>query len=131
MTARLYDAITVQNPDTGEFERTYGLLGTIKCYASGIAASGKDVPGTFESFNRQGEYSSTDYVRIVTRAPVEKDNIVSFIKSANGVMWEEDDGTPTIYDSNGSAPIVDASGNIVEYVTMLTRSEVQDVERLV
>ena len=131
MTARLYDSMTVQNPDTGEFERSHDLLGTIRCYASGIAASGKDVPGTFELFNRKGEYSSTDYVRLVTRAPVDKDQIISFIKSANGIMWTEDDGTPTIFDSNGSVPIVDASGNIVEYVTMLTRSEVQDVERLV
>jgi hypothetical protein len=130
MTAKVYAVSTVQNFDTGELERTYSILNTVKCFAAGIAASGKDVPGTFEMFNRRGEYSVTDYIRIWTSVPIDKQFVVSFVTDSNGTMWTEDNGDPTIFDSNGSVPIVNASGRIVEYLTMLTRSEVQDVEGL-
>jgi hypothetical protein len=130
MTASVYLMSTVQNFDTGELERTYSFLEKIKCFASGIAASGKDVPGTFESFNRRGEYSVTDYVRVWSSAPIDKQAVISFVTDSAGTLWTEDNGDPTIFDSNGSVPIVNASGRIVEYLTMLTRSEVQDVTGL-
>jgi hypothetical protein len=130
MTANVYLTSTAQNADTGEFERTSSFLEKIKCFASGIAASGKDVPGTFENFNRRGEYSATDYVRIWSMVPIDKQATVSFVTDSAGTIWAEDNGDPTIFDSNGSVPIVNASGKIVEYITMLTRSEVQDVSGL-
>jgi hypothetical protein len=130
MRASIYDSVTSQNEDTGEFERAYELVGSIKCYAAGVVASGKDVPGTFENFSRKGEYSSTDYVRIWSSGPISKQSVVSFVTDAAGTTWSEDDGTPTVFDSNGSVPIVNASGRTVEYLTMLTRSEVQDVQGL-
>jgi hypothetical protein len=130
MTAKVYLQQTSQDFDTGEFVRSYSSPRTVKCYASGIVASGKDVPGVFEMFSRKGEYSSTDFVRIITVSPLDKQAIVSFITSSNGIMWTEDSGVPTVFDANGSVPVVDASGRVVEYVTMLTRSEVQDAQNL-
>jgi hypothetical protein len=130
MKVSIYDAVTAQNEETGEFERSYVSVGVIRCFAAGIAASGKDVPGTFELFNRRGEYSSTDYIRIWSGSPISKQSVVSFVTDSKGTVWAEDDGTPTMFDSNGSVPIVNASGRIVEYLTMLTRSEVQDVTGL-
>jgi hypothetical protein len=126
MNASLFSEALGQDPDSGEFQRGYVFEGRIKCYAAGIAASGKDTPGTFESYTSQGIYSASDLVRIYTADPIPKAFKVSSIQDAKGVMWREDDDEPTIFDSNGSVPIVNAKGRIVEYVTMLTRSEVQD-----
>jgi hypothetical protein len=61
-----------------------------------------------------------------TKTPISKVYKLSLLKDANGTLWTEDDGEPTIFDSNGSVPVVGADGKIVEYVTMLTRAEVQD-----
>jgi hypothetical protein len=126
MSAALYSEVLTQNPDSGEFARGYSFEENISCYAAGIAASGKDTPGTYENFSGQGIYSSTDFLRVYTRYPIDKSYKVSLVQDARGTMWREDDGEPTIYDSNGSVPIVGADGIIVEYVTMLTRAEVQD-----
>lgn len=130
MTATLYSEDFVQNSESGEFSRTYSDEGQVSCYAAGVVASGKDVPGTFEEYTRTGFYSSTDMVRMYTSSPIPKDYKVSKITDANGVMWTEDHGDPTIFDSNGSTPVVSARGAILEYVSMLTRSEVQDVSIL-
>jgi len=128
MTAVLYAEETVQNEDTGGISRTYTEAGRIKCYATGIAASGKDVPGTYEGFSGQGIYSSSDLIRMYTAQPIPKEYKVSYVRDIEGTLWEEDgNGYPTIFDSNGSTPIVSAGGRIIEYVSLLTRSEVQDV----
>jgi hypothetical protein len=126
MSATLFLEETSQDEDSGEIVREYVQNGTIKCFASGIAASGKDVPGTFEQFSGQGIYSSTDYIRIYSGSPLPKDCKVSYVTDSEGTMWTEDDETPTIFDSNGSTPVVGAGGRIMEYVGMLVRSEVQD-----
>jgi hypothetical protein len=126
MRATLFSEALTQDLNTGEFVRGYSSLGVIRCYAAGIAASGKDTPGTYENFSGQGAYSSTDYLRMYTAFTVPKDYKVSFVTDASGILWREDDGEPTIYDSNGSAPVVNAQGKIVEYISMLSRAEVQD-----
>lgn len=127
MTATLFTEQFSQDPDTGEFERGYVRGSVMKCYAAGIAASGKDTPGTYENFSGMGVYSSTDFVRVYSPSQIPKDAKVSFITDSLGKVFSEDDGAPTIYDSNGSTPIVSATGRIMEYVSMLSRSEVQDV----
>jgi hypothetical protein len=126
MTATLYLEETSQDENSGEIVREYVQNGTIPCFASGIAASGKDMPGTFEQFSGQGIYSSTDYVRINTPSPLPKNCKISKVTDVKGTMWTEDDGIPTIFDSNGSTPVVGAGGRIMEYVGMLVRAEVQD-----
>jgi hypothetical protein len=126
MSVAVYSEVLTQDPDTGEFVRGYSFEENLKCYAAGIAASGKDTPGTYENYSGGGVYSATDFIRMYTRNTVSKEYKLSLLKDANGVMWREDDGEPTIFDSNGSVPVVGADGKIIEYVTMLTRSEVQD-----
>ena len=126
MQAALYVVATTQDPDTGEFNREYVLEETIPCYATAIAASGKDVPGVYEEYYMSGRYKSTDFVRIYTNNEIPKQFKVSRITTSDGTMFTEDTGLPTIYDSNGSVPVVGATGNLMEYVTMLSRSEVQD-----
>lgn len=126
MSASLFSEVLTQDPDSGEFQRGYSFEEVVPCYASGIAASGKDTPGTFESYSSQGIYSATDLLRVYTANPIPKEFKVSLIKDSKGTMWREDDGEPTIFDSNGSVPVVNAKGRIVEYVSMLTRAEVQD-----
>lgn len=128
MTATLYVQTATQDPDTGEFNREYVEEQVIRCYATNIAASGKDQPGTYENFYGSGIYRSTDFVRIYSADPIPKDFKVSKVITADGVLFAEDDndGFPTIYDSNGSVLVPDASGRAKEYVTLLSRSEVQD-----
>jgi hypothetical protein len=126
MTAGLYVLDTVQDPDTGEFNREYVLEGTIACYAAAIAASGKDQPGVYEEFYASGRYKATDFIRIYSRNSIPKQFKVAKLTTSDGIVFTEDDGVPTIYDSNGSVPLVGANGKLVEYITMLSRSEVQD-----
>jgi hypothetical protein len=126
MSASLYSEVLTQDPDSGEFQRGYSFEEKIRCYAAGIAASGKDQPGTYESYSSAGVYGSTDFVRIYTAAPIPKEYKLSLLTDSKGTLWTEDDGEPTIFDSNGSVPVVGAKGRIMEYVTMLSRAEVQD-----
>lgn len=126
MRVSVYEEVLAQDPDSGEFERGYELDERIRCYASGIAASGKDTPGTYENYSSQGIYSASDFVRVYSGSPLPKAAKLSLLTDANGVVWREDDGVPTIFDSNGSTAVVGADGRIVEYVSMITRSEVQD-----
>jgi hypothetical protein len=130
MSAMLRTEEVEQDPDTGELVRSYALTNPFWCYASAIVASGKDAPGVFEKYGSMGFYSSSDMLRMYTAGSIPKSAQVTWIVDSTGHLFAEDDGNPTIYDSNGSSPVVDAYGRIVEYVSFLTRSEVQDVEGL-
>lgn len=127
MSACLLMEAVSQDPDSGEFVRSYQLSDPFSCYASGISASGKDFPGVYEKFSSMGLYSSSDFIRMYTRGAIQKSALVTWVADASGQVWAEDEtGLPTIFESNGSVPIVSATGYIMEYVTMLSRAEVQD-----
>jgi hypothetical protein len=130
MSAMLLEESVSQDADTGEIVREFVLTEPFWCYATGIVASGKDTPGTYERFASMGLYSSTDMVRMYTSGSIPKSAKVTWIVDSTGQAFAEDGGDPTIYDANGSTPVVDAYGRIMEYVTMLTRSEVQDASQL-
>ena len=44
---------------------------------------------------------------------------------AGDVLWDEDDGKPTLFSVFGCFPEKDANGRIVDYRVLLSRSEVQ------
>jgi hypothetical protein len=126
MTADIYRPVKSQNAKTGEIISTWQYVNTIPCFAWGITASGKDLPGTFEEFDNK--YSMMDVVRIISRAAINKDYRVVNIRNLDGSIWTEDaTGLATVFDSRGSVPITDAFGTLMEHTSMLTRAEVQTV----
>jgi hypothetical protein len=119
MRTDIYRPVKSQNTKTGEIISTWQYVNTIPCFAWGITASGKDLPGTFEEF---------DVVRIISRAAINKDYRVVNIRNPDGSIWTEDTtGLATVFDSRGSVPITDAFGTLMEHTSMLTRAEVQTV----
>lgn len=126
MTADIYKPVKTQNTSTGEITNTWQFVESIKCFAWGVAASGKDLPGTFEEFDN--EYSMMDVVRMISRNAVNKDYRVVNIRNSDGTIWTEDtSGLATVFDSRGSVPVTDAFGTLMEHTSMLTRAEVQTV----
>jgi hypothetical protein len=126
MKADIYRPVKSQNTKTGEITSTWQYVNTIPCFAWGITASGKDLPGTFEDFDNK--YSMMDVVRIISRAAINKDYRVVNIRNPDGSIWTEDaTGLATVFDSRGSVPITDAFGTLMEHTSMLTRAEVQTV----
>jgi hypothetical protein len=124
MKVDLFKPVKVQDEDTGEIVSSWAYVKTISCFAWGVTASGKDLPGTFEYFDKK--YAQTDIIRMLTGSEIHKDWRAMSIRNDDSIIWVEDTtGQPTLFDARGSVPVVDPFGNVVEYSTMLTRAEVQ------
>jgi hypothetical protein len=124
MKADIYKPVKTQDSDTGEIENTWEFVKTITCFAWGVTASGKDLPGTYEYFGKT--YSQSDVLRLLTHDEINKDYRISNVRNSDLILWTEDNtGFPTVFDTRGSVPVTDAFGNLVEYAVFSTRSEVQ------
>ena len=101
---------------------------TIDCFAETIIDGGIRVAGTTERFDKQ--YYNIDWVKLTTRVALRRGDRVTNIRPYNSsaAAWVEEEiegSPPTWFNANGSAPIADPFGRIVEYKTLLERAEVQ------
>lgn len=100
----------------------------VPCNASSFVNGGIQGNGTTEQWD-EGKYVSDDYLRLKTKGALLKSQRVTNIRSVDGeVVWKEEefDDAPTLYDVEGSAPVVDPfSGKPLEFVSILARSEIQ------
>jgi len=101
---------------------------TINCFAEIIADGGIKNAGTTEKFDVR--YENVDWVKFTSSISLRRSDRVTNIRNAdtNEIVWKEEEikGKPgTWFNSNGSAPITDPFGRVVEYKTLLKRAEVQ------
>ncbi len=101
---------------------------TIPCFAETIVDGGIRVAGTTERIEQK--YYNIDWVKLTSTVPLRRSDRVTNIRPYNSTQaaWVEEELTgspPTWFNSNGSAPISDPFGRVVEYKTLLERAEVQ------
>jgi hypothetical protein len=101
---------------------------TIDCFVEPVIEGGLRSLATTEVFNVR--YYNTDWVKITSKTPLRRTDKVTNIrpKGTSSPIWVEEElnGTPaTWFNSNGSTPLPDPFGRVVEYRSMLERAEVQ------
>lgn len=118
----------ILNEETGQVEaEELQFLKTVNAYVYPYLEGGIRGMGTGERFDEK--YSNTDYLRLKSSIELDKRwRVTNIRKKKNGmvVYQEGTNGTPTIYNVDGSAPIANTlTGNIDEWLTTLSRSEIQ------
>lgn len=119
---------TITSTPSGQQKTKWILEKTIVCYAQSILEGGLRSIGTSEKFDEK--YYNIDWVKMTSKVPLRRGDRVTNIRSINSdqPIWVEEElrGSPaTWFDSKGSAPINDPFGRVVEYQTLLQRTEVQ------
>jgi hypothetical protein len=121
--------------DTEEYNEELGTpvsqgftkLKTVRGYVFPYLDGGVRGAGTTERFGE--EYVNLDYLRIKTSVELSKRWRVTNIRNAKTgrvVYQEQIGGDPTVYQVDGSAPIVNTlTGNVDEWLSTLSRAEVQ------
>lgn len=101
---------------------------TVVCIAQAITEGGLRSIGTTEKFDTK--YYNIDWVKLTTPVALKRGDRVTNIRRLGTIIpiWVEEElkGSPaTWFNANGSAPITDFTGRVLEYQTLLQRSEVQ------
>lgn len=119
---------TMTTNKAGQLVATWTKDKTIDCFAETIIDGGIRVAGTTERFT--DVYYNIDWIKLTSKVPLRRSDRVTNIRPANSntAAWVEEELTgtpPTWFNANGSAPITDPFGRVVEYKTLLERAEVQ------
>ena len=135
MTADIYEPTTTRNATNGMVTKSWALKETVSCYARGIL--GSQLGGNSAQVDLKDYLiNSKDFVKIRTAAPISSEFRVVSIKNSDGVIWTEDyiqnsEGgldNATIFEPSGTTPLLDHTGKIIEYETVLKRQEIQSLE---
>lgn len=117
------------NPETAPIENPDAY--TIKCQATPMITNGLNAQGSTERFTSKGDYEVADFVRLTFPKEIvltRRDKITNIRDEKGKILWVEDErtGAPgTIFNCNGTAPVMDVYNNHLENYTMLERAEVQ------
>lgn len=126
MRADILTQVTIRNEETGETERSWEPgQKNVPCYAIPYLEGGARMTGMSETFAER--YANNDYLRIKTANKLDKRNRVTNIRNKkNQVLYYGSDGKPTVYNVDGSAPIVNPlTEEPSEWMTTLSRAEIQ------
>lgn len=135
MKADIYEPTTTRNPDNGMVTKQWTLTETIDCYARSVLGSqmgGNSAQVSLKDYILQ----STDFIKVRTSIPLPSGSRVVAVRNTDGVIWSESyiqnsaggvDGA-TIFEPRGTTPLIDFSGRVVEYETILQRQEIQALE---
>ena len=134
MKADLYIPLITQD-EVGAVRKTWIFEKTVDCRARGILRKGVGKNST--SFD-VGDYVNTmiDLVKIRTSEWIQSDRRIASIRNTNEIVYKESqdpssgggfsDGS-TIFEAHGSTPIFNFDGSLLEYETVLLRSEIQSL----
>jgi hypothetical protein len=135
MQADIYEATTTVEPILGLSVKTWTLKETISCFARGILGSqlgGNSAQVDLKDFL----IDSKDFVKIRSSFPISPEYKVVSIRNEDGIIWREDyiqnsagglNGA-TIFQPSGTTPLIDFTGRVIEYETVLKRQEIQSLE---
>ena len=137
MQADIYSPSVTRNATNGMVTKTWTLLETVSCAARGLL--GSKMGNNSGSIDIKDQIViNKDFIKIRTSNPISSSSRVVAIRTNNNVVWKEDyianskggvDGA-TIFEPRGSTPILNFSGSIIEYETILQRQEIQELEGL-
>ena len=134
MKADIYTPITSRDATNGMVTKAWVLTETINCYARSVLGSqmgGNSAQVSLKDYITQ----STDFIRVRSNSPISSEARVVAVRNSDGVIWSEDyiqnsagglDGA-TIFEPRGTTPLVDYTGKVVEYETVLQRQEIQSL----
>jgi hypothetical protein len=135
MQADIYEATTTVEPILGLSINTWTLKETISCFARGILGSqlgGNSAQVDLKDFL----IDSKDFIKVRSSFPISSEHKVVAIRNEDGVIWREDyiqnsagglNGA-TIFQPSGTTPLIDFTGRVIEYETVLKRQEIQSLE---
>jgi len=135
MTADIYEPTTTRNETNGMITKSWSLKETVSCYARGIL--GSQLGGNSADVGIKDYITITkDFIKIRTTGPISTEFRVVAIRNSEDVIWKEDyiqntagglDGA-TIFEPSGTTPLLDYSGRVIEFETVLKRQEIQSLE---
>jgi len=137
MKADVYSPDVTRNATNGMVTKTWTLLETVSCAARGLLGSKMGSNSAGIDIKDQIVINK-DFIKIRTLNPISSSSRVVAIRTNNNILWKEDyianskggvQGA-TIFEPRGSTPILNFSGNIIEYETILQRQEIQELEGL-
>lgn len=115
------------NDETGESESHWELDHTVNCYVFPYLDGGIRGAGTNERYTEY--YWNDEFLRIKTSKELSKRwRITNIRNKKTGVIiyQEQITGDATVYNVNGSAPVVNPlTGNIDEWLSTMERAQVQ------
>lgn len=132
MTAEIYKKTrTVGNSNAIQYkwvlDTSVGDSGVITCLVTPFLSDSFTRQGTGEIFGEK--YLNVDFLKLMSAINISRSAQISNIKDSTGsLIYKELDfqNKPgTWYNSAGSAPVIGPFGEIVEYQTLLSRSEQQ------
>jgi hypothetical protein len=134
MKADIYTSLTSRDETNGMVTKAWVLENTVSCYARSILGSqmgGNSAQVSLKDYITQ----STDFIKVRTKTPISSASRVVAVRNAEGIIWTEDyiqnsagglDGA-TIFEPRGTTPLVDYTGKVIEYETVLQRQEIQSL----
>jgi hypothetical protein len=135
MKADIYQSVITRNPDNGMVTKVWSLKESVPCFARGIL--GSQLGGNSAQVElKDYVVLAKDFVKIRTSSPISSEYRVSNIRTGDNLIWSESyiENTAgglngaTIFEPSGTTPLIDFSGKVMEYETVLKRQEVQSLE---
>lgn len=118
-------SITTAQSPSGEIQRDWTLSTTnVPCYARPLRATGTRLAGTGERWGE--EYADMGTIKVHCAIKLDRSSRITNIRDVNGVViWQEPNGTPTIFNVTGSSPVVEPFNNFTEWDNILLRADPQ------
>jgi hypothetical protein len=132
----------VQDPESGEVLRTWvdddpsttnvvegDVISAVPCIARAVLGSGLNNVGNTEKF--EDVYTNIEWVKMQVPAgtSITKRDRVTRIRDLKGnLVWkdeERDDSPATVFNVMGVTPIMGPFNNVIEYLVLLKRADVQ------
>lgn len=135
MKADVYENTPVQDEQTGAIIKTWSKLETINCLAKSIVSN--TLKADSSSIDLKNYLINiSNIIKIRTSKPVSSACRITNIRNSDGVIWSESTTTPseggyqgaTIFEIRGTSPIMDFTGKVIEYETILQRQEIQRLD---
>lgn len=128
--AFLADVYTEKRISTrnGQLEKKWQFWKTIACWVGPFTSTSFKAQGTNEDYG--SEYDKQSYLKMLTKEPLSRTVQVYNIrdKTTGNVIYAEFESRgnpPTWYNANGSSPILDPFGTVIEWDTTIHRAEQQ------
>lgn len=114
---------TLNNPDTPSVDPDD--VRTIDCIARGIVDGGIRMTGSNERFGDSYENIELVKLWIPNKVNLAKNDRITNIRAKKGgaVIWQDADGSPTVFNVNGVSPLFDAFNRPIEKFVLLERAD--------
>ncbi len=126
-SCEVWDEVSLQDPDPGQFIRVWEKLTTTKCDISLIPTTSRRSP--VQEMYVKKSFSYENYLYITIPISIKETSRITNIQTKLGEsLFQEITGLPTIFEVLGKEPAIDGGfGKILGYTIFCNRSEVQEM----